>query len=219
MKHYWLLSLGMMLFFLALFGLVEALGLPLLSEAGPWFDEEGALIAPWLGEGGPVAAGVGIGLLIVDVLLPVPSSLVMLAHGALFGLVGGTLISLVGSIGAGAVAFALGRRGGPLLDRLVPPEERARADRLLAQHGAVALVVSRPLPLIAETVALLAGTSPLSWGRALAAITAGSVPAALLYAATGATAARLDSMALVFGLVVAIAGGFWWWARRITPAP
>ncbi len=36
---------------------------------------------------GVVAALVGVGLLVADVVLPVPSSVVMLAHGALFGVV------------------------------------------------------------------------------------------------------------------------------------
>ena len=40
-------------------------------------------------------AAVGQVLLIGDVLLPVPSTLVMMAHGALFGVVPGTLLSLM----------------------------------------------------------------------------------------------------------------------------
>src|SRR5215211_6626130 len=50
-------------------------------------------------------------LLVVDVVLPVPSNLVMIAHGALFGVAIGTFLSLVGSIGAALVGFAIGQRG------------------------------------------------------------------------------------------------------------
>ena len=88
------------------------------------------------------------------VALPVPFSLVMVAHGALFGVaVGTTLLSVVGSTVAALVGFALGRRGGPLLTRLVPPEERVRADRLLTRWGTLAIIVTRPVPLLAETTA------------------------------------------------------------------
>jgi hypothetical protein len=51
------------------------------------------------------------------------------------------------------------------LERLVTAEERARANRLLERWGTLAIVVTRPIPLLAETVAIMAGASPLGWGR------------------------------------------------------
>jgi uncharacterized membrane protein YdjX (TVP38/TMEM64 family) len=111
-------------FFLVLFLLVEALGVPLLTDPSPYLER-----------GGVFAALVGVGLLVVDVALPVPSSLVMVAHGALYGAAVGILLSLAGSTGAALVGFYVGRRGGPLLSRLVGPEERARADGLVSQSS------------------------------------------------------------------------------------
>jgi uncharacterized membrane protein YdjX (TVP38/TMEM64 family) len=205
MKRYALLTFAMMAIFLALFGLAEWLGVPLLTDPGPW-----------LSRGGWIAAALGFGLLVADVLLPVPSSLVMIAHGALFGVVGGTLLSLAGSLGAGIFGFALGRRGGPLLDRLVPLDERRNANALLERWGDLAIVVTRPVPILAETLAILAGASSMKWGRMIAATLAGSLPAALLYALTGATARNLDNVALVFGLVLAVAGVFWLVGKRLS---
>ena len=111
----------------------------------------------------------------------------MTANGALFGLVGGTLLSLTGSLGAAAIAFALGRRGSGVLDRVAPRAQRARADAILTRWGALAVLVSRSVPIAAETLALLAGASPLSWRRFLPAAALGSLPPALLYAAAGAS--------------------------------
>lgn len=204
MKHYAILTGAMCVLFLAAFGIVEALGVPLLTDP-----------TPWLSHGGLAAALIGIGLLIADVLLPVPSSLVMIAHGALFGVVGGTLLSLVGATGAALFGFYLGRRGGPLLDRLIPPEERKRGDALLARYGDLAIVVTRPVPILAETIAVLAGTSPMGWGRMTLATLLGSLPAALIYALTGAAAATLNDTVLVFTLVLLVAGLFWLVGRRL----
>ena len=204
MRSYALLAAGMAAAFLALFGLVQALGVPLLADP-----------TPWLAGSAGAAAAVGVGLLVLDVFLPVPSSLVMVAHGALFGVAGGTLLSLAGGVGAGVLGFALGRWGSPLLLARVPPEERRRADALLERWGALAVVVTRPVPILAETVAILAGASPLGWPRFLLATAAGTLPAALLYAVTGATAARLGNAFLVFGLVLLVAGAFWWAGRRM----
>ncbi len=190
--------------FLALFLAVEALDLPLLTDPGPLLARSGRA----------EAAILGVTLLVVDVLLPVPSSLVMIGHGALFGLVPGALVSLAGGSGAAAVGFGIGRWGRGIVHRVVPESERRRADELLGRGGPLAVIVSRPVPILAETVAILAGTSSLGWARFLVAAVAGTIPAALLYAATGATAARLDSALLIFGLVMLVAGLVWVIGRR-----
>jgi len=195
---------GMLALFLLLFFLVDALSVPLLADP-----------TPWLNRGGAWAAALGVALLVADVLLPVPSSIVMVAHGALFGVVIGTLLSLLGSTGATLFGFWIGRRGEKLLDRLVPPAERERADRLLKRWGMLAIVVTRPIPLVAETVAIMAGASPLTWGRTALAALAGSLSPALLYALTGATAARFQNTALMFLFVLLITGIFWLAGRKV----
>jgi uncharacterized membrane protein YdjX (TVP38/TMEM64 family) len=206
MKRY-LLSMGVVIAcFLILFLVVEALGVPLLTDP-----------TPWMKRGGILAACVGVGLLVADVLLPVPSSLVMVAHGALFGIAGGTILSLVGGLGACLFGFWIGRRGGGLLERVVTLDERARADYLLQRWGALTIIVTRPIPLLAETVAIMAGASSMKWGRVALAALAGSLPPALLYALTGAAVANFQNAALMFGFVLLVAGFFWMLGRLIEP--
>jgi uncharacterized membrane protein YdjX (TVP38/TMEM64 family) len=209
-KRYLLLTAAMMGIMLLLFGIVEALGVPLLTDPSASLRGLGALAAP-----------LGVGLLVADVVLPVPSSLVMIAHGALFGVALGTALSFIGSLGAALVGFGLGRRGGPLLERLVPAAERTRANALLDRWGDMAVVVTRPVPILAETVAILAGASAMTWRRLTIASAAGALPGSLIYAIAGATAASLDSTAAIFGLVLSISGVFWLVGRRMraTGAP
>lgn len=200
MRNHVIVVTTLLVVFLALFAGVEAAGVPLLSD--PSSQLTGA---------GPVAAAVlGVGLLVADVVLPVPSSVVMVAHGALFGVVIGTLLSLAGSVGAALVGFVIGRRGGPLLDRFVPTSERQRVDALLDRWGVLAVVVTRPVPLLAETTAILAGAAPsLSWPRVGLAAMIGSLPSAALYAVAGAAAAGAASITLVFALVLALGSVTW----------
>lgn len=203
MRRLWV-PVGMVLaFLLALFLLAEIAGLPILRDP-----------SPWLHRGGPPAALLGVGLLVADLLLPVPSSLVMISLGALFGVAWGAALSLAGSVGAALAGFAIGRRGDPLLARLVAPAERAAADRLLSRWGGLAIAVTRPVPLLADAVVILAGASPLGWGQAALAAALGSLPPALLYAVTGATAASLRSGILAFGVMILVAGLFWLLGRR-----
>src|SRR5215210_3591503 len=207
MKRYWIIAFTLIGLFLILFLIVEALQIPILTDPS---DE--------LKRGGLVAAMIGVGLLIADVALPVPSSIVMVAHGALFGVALGSLLSLVGMIGAAMVGFAIGRRGGPLVERVVREGERRRADRMLERWGALALVITRPVPILAETCAILAGASRISWTKALLASLAGSLSPALLYALAGAVSASFQSGALMFLFVLIVSGLFWLISYRVRTA-
>lgn len=188
---------GLVAAMLAVFGLAEAVGVPVLTDAEPLPRDGAALLV----------AAAGVALLAVDVVLPVPSSVVMVTHGAVFGAALGTALSVAGSLAGFAAGFALGRRGATAVARLVPDDERQRADRFLGRWGTVAVILSRRVPVLAETVALVAGTSRLGWLPALGAAGAGTLPAAALYAVAGAAAAGYATTAAVFVAVVVLAAG------------
>ncbi len=143
------------------FAAVEAAGVGVLS------DPRAAM-----SDGGAFAAVVGVGLLVGDVVLPVPSSLVMLAHGALFGVGLGTLLSLLGTVGAAVAGVWIGRRSERLLG--VPAGERRRAQDLVDRWGAVAVVATRPVvPVLAEAVVIMAGAAGASALQVAVAAAAG----------------------------------------------
>lgn len=204
MKRYWILTGLMIAFFLATFGIMEAMHIHFMDDPTLWMNSHSS----W------IAASVGVGLLIADVFLPVPSSLVMIAHGALFGIPIGTALSMLGAMGAAWLGFGVGRRGGPMLSKLVTDKEKIRADALLKKWGAMAILITRPIPLLAETVSILAGASPMGWGIMTVAAFAGSLPETVLYAVTGATAKGFADDALMFGVVMAIAGVFWFVGKK-----
>ncbi len=62
--------------------------------------------------------------------------------------------------------------------------------------------MTRPVPILAETTAFVAGTSSLGWRPSLVAAFVGSLPAALLYAVAGALAASFAAGAVVFAVVI-----------------
>jgi uncharacterized membrane protein YdjX (TVP38/TMEM64 family) len=209
MRRLWLVMLAVLLALLAGFGLAHALGLR-------WLTDE-AFVQSSLTARGPLWAGViGVGLLVGDVVLPVVSSAIMLAHGWLFGVWGGTALNLLGSVACGIVGMAIGRLGGPWLNRLLPASEAARARALLARHGLAALIFTRPVPLLAETLALAAGAGGLPWRRALPALVLGCLPPSLLYAMAGAwQAPGWGSNVGIFLLVMALTGIAWFLGRPI----
>ncbi len=203
MKRYAALMGGVLAFFLAAFLVAEAVGIPLLSDP-----------TSAMHKGGIGAALLGVGLLVADVVLPVPSSVVMVMHGTMFGVALGAVLSLVGSLGATAFGFWVGRRGGGLVDRLVSSADKARINQLIRRYGLVAIVITRPLPLLAETTAIMAGTTSLTWRSLLAGAVLGAGPPSLIYAVAGAFAPGFGSDLWSFVAVIVIAGVGWWFARR-----
>jgi uncharacterized membrane protein YdjX (TVP38/TMEM64 family) len=186
----------------------------LLMFAAAWamgFDIEGA--PPMPKQAGPLAAITGVALLIADVFLPIPSSLVMIAHGALFGIVVGALLSLTGSVASALTGFAVGRAGTRAIRKIVSPAEHEYASSLLAKWGVMAVALTRPVPILAETVAILAGSSQLTWTQTAVAAAAGSIVPSLTYAWAGANA-RNANHAIIFGGVMLATGVLWWIGTR-----
>jgi uncharacterized membrane protein YdjX (TVP38/TMEM64 family) len=193
-RRYYLIFFGLLVFFLVLFLGAEALNVPILTDPQPVLGEQTAV----------AAAVIGISLLVVDALLPVPSSLVMLAHGALFGPVVGALLSLAGRTGFAVAGYAIGRRGGAAAARHLKPEEREHAQSLLERWGLLAVVFTRPVPMVAESVSIMAGMSPLGLGPVVAASMLGSLPEAVLYAVAGSIAPNFQNAAFIWLFLLAI---------------
>lgn len=198
MKRYAFLLIGLVLTLLILFGI----GLVVLPTA--WHNP-----SDWLTAGYVSSSLVGIGLLIADVLLPVPSTLVMTALGAIHGILIGTLLSLVGNLGAAMFGFWLGRRSDGVMGRFLSLDDRAAAANFLNDWGELGIILSRPIPILAESVAILAGTSPaISWAKLLRCSLIGALPASAIYAWAGAQAVTLQSGLFVFVGVILLAAIF-----------
>lgn len=177
MRRYWVFVAGLMAVLLLVFTLVEALEIDLLVDP-----------SPWLATANVAAAAIGITLLVVDVVIPVPSSLVMIALGSLFGLWLGAALSLIGLVGAGIVGFGLGRRGEAALARFVGTDQVERANRLLGRWGLLAIALTRAIPILAETTVIMAGMSRIRWSHMLVAVILGSIPVVIAFAVIGAAA-------------------------------
>ena len=165
-----------------------------------------------------LAAWIGVGLLVVDVVLPVPSSVVMLAHGALFGVVPGAALSLLGRTGNAVVGVLIGRGAGGFLGRRTvrrAGSDGGRGARLVRRWGLTAVVLTRPVPVLAESTLVAAGAMGLRPVRVIGAAVVGALPEAVLYAVAGDVAASYANGAIVFAAVIVLAAGAWAVSTRL----
>jgi uncharacterized membrane protein YdjX (TVP38/TMEM64 family) len=105
-------------------------------------------------------------LLLADVLLPIPSSVIAAAAiGWLGPIVGGGAVWL-GMTLAALLGYALGRLGGSaVVLRVVGASEFERAARLTERYGVWMLLVCRGVPVLAEASTLFAGAVRFPWLR------------------------------------------------------
>jgi len=168
------------------------------------------LIAGWMARAGAGSALVMIALLAADLFLPIPSSLIMVLSGAAFGVLWGSLFSLVGSIGGEWLGFELVRRyRRRAAEKIVGDEELERLARIFDRYGMSVVVVTRALPVVMETMSVVAGLSKMGRGRFLVASFIGTAPITIVYAYAGAVSRQTGSLLPAIVMLVAVSGLGW----------
>ena len=142
-------------------------------------------------------------LLMADVILPVPSSLVATTSGMLLGLAEGAAVTWFGLQAGALLGYSLGRSAGfRVTVRLVGRAELERASRLYRRWGAASLIVSRAVPVLAESSVVFAGAARMPLGQFAWLTSVSNAAIALVYGFVGARA--LETQAFLLALAASI---------------
>ena len=134
----------------------------------------------------------------------------LVLSGAAFGVLWGSMFSLVGSIGGEWLGFELVRRyGRRASSKIVGEEELERLGRVFARHGMSVVVVTRALPVVMETMSVAAGLSTMSRSSFLRASLIGTVPIVVVYAYAGAVSRQTGSLLPAIIMLIAVAAFGW----------
>jgi len=187
-----------------------------------WGESLDAALPAWLSSQADARwiAAVGFFLLVSDVLLPVPSSIVSIALCFLLGPALGGLVVFAGM----SAAFLFGYAVGALVSRFAVNRWVATATwqiaaRRLNEGSLFWLAATRPIPVLAEVNAVAAGILRLPLGRAMAHVAIADALVALAYALAariGLGAADASPLALV--AVAALLPGICWYGYRLHEA-
>ena len=145
-----------------------------------------------------------MGLLVADLVLPVPATGVMSALGYVYGTWAGGLIGAAGSFLSGVAAYELCRAGGQkAADRLLGPADHERAQRVFSGGlGGWMVALSRWMPLLPELTACMAGLTGMPRRRFLPALACGCVPMGLVFAAVGASGTERPVLAIGLSILI-----------------
>ncbi len=145
-------------------------------------------------------------LLAVDIVLPVPSSLVSTACGMALGFFGGACASFVGMSLSAATGYGIGRALSRSAGRFIGQGESALLRTFHARYGVWMLLALRPVPVLAEASLLFSGLSRQPVPGVVAATALGNAAVSLVYAAVGAWGRRADAFLPALGVSLLLAG-------------
>lgn len=182
---------------------------------GGWdkqFTFEGSV--KWLQSAGPWGWLAGILLLISDLALPVPGTIVISALGYIYGALLGGVIAAVGLVAAGVLGYGAGRLFGErFARRWLGERDYEKGRRLFATGGGWVVALSRALPILPEVISCTAGLVRMPFGRFITALVCGSVPMGFVFAAIGTAGRETPGWAVALSLLVPAV--LWWLASRI----
>ena len=180
-----------------------AWGDPLLAT----FSQEGSIA--WLNKYGSWAWAAAIVLLMGDILLPLPATLIMSALGYVYGTLTGGIISATGSFMAGSAGYWLCYvMGEKAALKLLGEKDYERGKRLSHSVGGWVVALSRWLPVFPEVIACMAGLTRMRATHFHLALLCGSLPLGFTYAYVGTTG--IEHPWLAIGLSAGLPPIIWW---------
>lgn len=166
----------------------------------------------WLSQYGKWAWVVAIMLLMGDLFLPLPATIIISALGFIYGPLAGGLISTAGSFIAGSLGYWLCRlMGERTAVRLLGKKDYIRGKKLSGNVGGWVVVLSRWLPVFPEVIACMAGLTRMPAGYFHGALLCGSLPLGFIYAYVGYTG--VENPGLAIGLSAVVPPLIWWAVR------
>lgn len=163
----------------------------------------------WLsatGSNALVFALTGSGLLTLDVLLPIPSSIVIALMGGRLGFYEGWFSAWLGLTAGNLLGYGIGR----LWPKKLAPDIPESPTLIL-------LFLSRPVPILAEAMVIAAGATRARVTHTVAVCAAGNLVYAGILAADGAVLlpAGWTGPGIILPLLLPVAGwGLWRWLSR-----
>ncbi len=121
-------------------------------------------------------------------LVPIPSEIVLLATGMIWGIWIGGIMGIIGSMAAGMLCFYISRKGGrPLAEKFVGENIIDVLDKFIQKHGMASILILRSLPVLAfDPVSYVAGIVDLDTKKYAIGTLIGSIPRAFFYSTLGA---------------------------------
>ncbi len=139
-----------------------------------------------------------VGALGIDIIFPIPSTIIYTIAGNLLGLWTGFLAIFSGMSVCSIAGYLLGRFSGKAFSKkILSIQERGRMEKWGTAGSRWLIMVSKGLPLMNETVCITCGFAKMGFVKYLAYSFAGTVPVAFVYAYLGNIAENVTQIIII----------------------
>jgi len=144
-----------------------------------------------------------------DILLPVPSSIIMHFNGMVLGTFWGGLLSLVSVMVSSIIGYYIGRS----TQWAARSGKGTKGNAFLNKYGVFAIIMSRGIPILSESIVLICGYNRYNFKHFMGYSLLGYVPICWLYAYFGNLSNNLFLVAVSISMLLSFIS--WYFGRRI----
>lgn len=144
-----------------------------------------------------------------DIVLPVPSSIVMYGNGLVLGLIKGTFLSLIAVFVSSAIGYYLGR----FSNFKSRTDDRAMA--IMQKYGALGIIITRGIPILSESVVFTAGYNRMNFRFFILLNFIGYLPVCFIYAYFGNIAQSANLFLISFAASILMSLILWIFGRKL----
>ncbi len=121
-------------------------------------------------------------LILLSIPLPIPSTVIVLAGGYVYGTLVGTILSVVGMVFGSILSFyAVKWMGEPLLEKMVDKHHIAHFNHIFKKRGNTAVLISYAIPVFpSDAVSLILGLTNIRFSHFLWLLILGNIPRAVI---------------------------------------
>lgn len=160
-------------------------------------------------------ASISFLVLTLDIVLPVPSSIVMYINGYVLGVGSGSALSLISLLVGATLGYILGR----LTSFGIKAKSDPSTEAILSKYGAMAVLLTRGIPILSESICIVCGYNKMSFKHYFIYNLTGYIPLCLLYAYCGNVGYDKSTFLLSFGFSLLITAIFWFIGRSFLLKP
>jgi uncharacterized membrane protein YdjX (TVP38/TMEM64 family) len=150
-------------------------------------------------------------VLVSDIVLPVPSSVVMYLNGLFLGALGGLSLSMVSVVCSALIGYFIGRGSSAVL-RSKPDQV---SGNILKKYGYLAILITRGIPVLSESVCIVCGYNRYDLKRYMLWNFLGYIPVCAVYAYAGSVSGSKEQFLLSFGASVLVSGVLWLFGKKL----
>lgn len=125
---------------------------------------------------------------IQGLIVPIPSEIILIATGMIWGLIIGGLMGIIGSMIAGLLCFYISKKGGrPLTEKIIGENALNMADNVIQKYGYRVIIIARFIPIISfDVISYASGVVNMDVKKYSLGTLIGSIPRAFFWSWLGA---------------------------------